>query len=128
MDSAIEAILPAIDEHTAVLPLLNGVSHIDALSLRFGENSVLVGAAHLAVSLSRDGVIQHLNDINILMSGERNGRASPRCTALADSPRASTVDARLSQNVLQDMWDKFVFLGTLAGINLPYACKHRRIP
>ena len=116
LDSAIKAIAPAIGEHTVVLPLLNGVLHIDTLSSRFGENHVLGGVAHLAVALSQDGVVQHLNDINILVFGERSGRPSPPCKALSDLLRSSTVAARLSQNILQDMWDKLVFLGTLAGI------------
>src|SRR5437667_2754850 len=60
--SAVEAIAPAVGPSTAILPLLNGVAHIERLNAKFGSDRVLGGVAKIAVALTPDGVIKHLND------------------------------------------------------------------
>jgi 2-dehydropantoate 2-reductase len=43
LDGAIESFAPAVHEKTVIIPLLNGLRHLDVLNARFGENRVFGG-------------------------------------------------------------------------------------
>lgn len=116
LDSAIAAIGPAVGEETAILPLLNGMSHLERLDAAFGGTRVLGGAAYIAATLDSDGVVRHLNRAHALSFGERSGEKSRRVTAIAEAFAATPVTAKASPDILYDMWEKFVMLTTLAGM------------
>lgn len=113
---AIEDIAPAVGERGAVLPILNGMRQLDQLDARFGAGRVLGGQCAIAATLAADGTVHHLNRIHILGFGERDGSESPRVQELAQVMAAANFDGRASHHVVQDMWDKWVFLASLAGI------------
>ncbi|HTY99372.1 MAG TPA: 2-dehydropantoate 2-reductase [Rhodocyclaceae bacterium] len=114
LDSAVAAIAPAVGPHSVVLPLLNGLAHIDVLEARFGRERVLGGVAQLAVMLAPDGQVKHLNRMHRLTFGPRNERESPWLARLERLLKGAGVDGQLSSHIEQDMWDKLVFLATLA--------------
>jgi 2-dehydropantoate 2-reductase len=113
--SAVDSVTPAIGSDSAVLPLLNGIAHLDALDARFGRHRILGGVAHLAVTLASSGEVKHLNNLHRLIIGSRSADANRWISPLQDLLASTSADFRLSENVEQDMWDKFVFLCTLAG-------------
>ena len=116
LPQVIADVAPAVGEGTAILPLLNGMRHLDALDARFGAARVLGGLCVIAATLGTDGEIRHLNRSHSLTFGERDGSHSARVERIARAMEGVTFEARLSQSVLQDMWDKWVFLASLAGI------------
>ncbi|WP_460823003.1 2-dehydropantoate 2-reductase [Lysobacter olei] len=109
-------ITPAVGNDTAILPLLNGLGHLDVLDARFGAGRILGGQCHIAATLDAEGVIRHLNRTHSLTFGERDGSASIRMQQVTAALSDAGFDARPSRRILQDMWDKWVFLATLAGI------------
>ena len=114
MDSSLDAIAPAVGPDSAVLPLLNGLAHYEALDARFGAERVIGGLCHLAGTLTGEGEIYHLNQLHALTLGERGAGVSPRCQAFADLLADSPVHVRLSPDIAQDGWEKLVLLSTLA--------------
>jgi 2-dehydropantoate 2-reductase len=114
--SALDSIAPAIGPDSAVLPLLNGISHLDALDARFGKDRVLGGVAQIGATLGPNGRIEHLNRVHRVIFGERDGRRSTRVAALAELTARAKFDAALSEIILLEMWEKFVLLATLAGM------------
>jgi 2-dehydropantoate 2-reductase len=116
LDQVMTDIAPAIGPHTAILPVLNGIGHLDRLDARFGAERVLGGQCVIAATLDAQGAVHHLNAIAGLTFGERDGSASARMQAITHELADAGFDARPSQTVLQDMWDKWVFLASLAGI------------
>ena len=118
LDSAIAAIAPAVEAGAAVLPLLNGMAHMDALDARFGAAHVLGGLCFVAATLTQEGEVQQLGTmLNGIVFGERSGTASPRCQALAAAfARTDKVESRLSTDITRDMWSKWVQLSSLAGL------------
>ena len=117
LDSAIASIKPAVGENTAILPLLNGMSHLDTLNAEFGKHRVLGGLAGIAITLLPDGRIKHMNDWGMITFGEQDGAMSPRVTALQaalDATKGTTVTA--TPEIMQKMWEKLVFLSTLAAM------------
>lgn len=118
LDSAIEAIAPAIEGGGMVLPLLNGMAHLAALDARFGKARVLGGAAYIPSTLTADGTIRHLGEFHKLAFGPRSDapQALALCRALAAELARTPVDANLSEAIEQTMWDKWVFLASIAGM------------
>ena len=106
----------AVGLRTAILPLLNGMRHLDVLANRFGPDHALGGLCVISATLDADGGIVHLNDFQSLTFGELDGSRSPRIEAIASTLTGAGFDARLSDAIRQDMWEKWIFIAALAGI------------
>lgn len=113
---AMDAIAPFVGPETAVLPLLNGVAHIEVLNEKFGRNRVLGGVAKISVTLSPDGTIKHLNDWRYITMGEQSGEMSERVLKLKAAFDKTSVVATAVPNIMQVMWEKVVHLSTVAGM------------
>jgi 2-dehydropantoate 2-reductase len=116
LDSAIDSIAPAMGAESAVLPVLNGISHLDRLDSRFGAARVLGGVAQIAATIGAGGRIEHLNKLHRVIVGERDGSHSTRVTALAALLAQGKFDSILSDQIVLEMWEKFVLLASLAGM------------
>jgi 2-dehydropantoate 2-reductase len=116
LDGAIESFAPAVGPDTVVVPLLNGMRHLDVLDAQFGRDRVLGGSCFISARLDEDGQIVHLSDIHRVAFGERAGGRSPRVEALAAAMAGAKFEAVASGNILLVMWEKWVFLASLAGI------------
>ena len=116
LDSAADSFAPAVGPATAILPVLNGMRHLDALDARFGSGHVLGGQCLISSLLDAEGRILHVNDTHVLSYGERDGRRSDRVEKIAATMADVRFEARLSDNILQAMWDKWIFIAAFAGI------------
>ena len=105
LTEAIEAIAPAVGRGSAILPLLNGVAHIDLLNTAYGRDLVLGGAAKIAVTLLPDGTIKHLNDWNFITFGEQDGAMSERVRSLKAAFDKTPVVAAAVPDIMQMMWE-----------------------
>jgi 2-dehydropantoate 2-reductase len=112
----IEDMAPAVGPESMILPVLNGMRHMDLLEARFGAEHVLGGSCFIAATLDAQGVVRHLNNPHGLTYGERDGTRSARIERVEQAMAKARFDPRLSTTVMQDMWDKWVFLASLAGI------------
>lgn len=112
---AIAAIRPGVDARTAILPVLNGVSHMEVLQREFGAARVLGGLCKIQATLTASGVVRQLNDWRWLTFGGMDGSLSPRVMALeAAFVGARGMEAKAVPNIAQRMWEKLVHLGTSA--------------
>jgi len=114
LDAAVEAIRPALGANTLVLPLLNGLRHLDALDRAFGAEHVLGGLCHISVTLEDDGSIRQFGTLEKLTFGSRDA-ALPIPDGVRSALLALGAQVVESDNVIGAMWDKFVFIATLAG-------------
>lgn len=115
LDSAIASIRPAVGATTRVLPLLNGLRHLDALDAAFGAEQVLGGLCHISVTLEADGAIRQFGMLERLTFGSREaGVAVP--APIDAALRSSGPQVVASDDILGAMWDKFAFIAALAGI------------
>jgi 2-dehydropantoate 2-reductase len=117
LDAAIDAIRPGVGPNTAVLPLLNGLVHLDRLDAAFGPEHVLGGVAYVGAGLLPDGSIRHWNRLSGIAFGERSGDVSERARAIEALFAGSPVSAPANDNILQEMWEKFVMISAMAGMN-----------
>lgn len=114
LEDAIETIRPAVGPATIVMPLLNGLNHIDVLDAAFGAERVMGGLCHIPITMEPDGTIRHLNPIHRLRFGARSPGQRPMVEALAAAYAGTVVDWKVADAVMQELWDKFTFLATLA--------------
>src|SRR5262249_24333542 len=116
LESATDSIAPAVDGGSAVLPLLNGLNHLDGLDRRFRAARVLGGLAQIAATLGAGGRIEHLNKAQRIVFGARDGKGSERAAAFAALAKCARFDSALSDDIMLEMWEKFVLLASLAGM------------
>ncbi len=134
--SSIEAITPAMGENTFVVPLLNGIAHLDQLDTAFGALRVLGGSCQIAATLTPDGIVKSMADTHLILWGAREKlregehRAQQQAqqqaqhqtqqqtiaAALGDAFAKTIVTWKVSDNIMLDMWEKVAFLSTLAGM------------
>jgi 2-dehydropantoate 2-reductase len=115
LPAAMDAIRPAVDSRSAILPVLNGIRHIKTLQDSFGPDRVLGGLAKIQASLAPDGTIRHLNDWRWLTFGEIAGGMSERVERIASViSAASGMVATAVPDIMAQMWEKIVHLGTSA--------------
>jgi 2-dehydropantoate 2-reductase len=115
LDSAIDAIAPAMGANTILLPILNGLRHYEALDNRFGAANVLGGLCFINVTKPENGDVLHLGKPASVTFGERDGDAqSTRCEAIAKAFAHAKIEHKLSPAIEQDQWNKYTFLTALA--------------
>ncbi|WP_237213558.1 2-dehydropantoate 2-reductase [Falsiroseomonas oryziterrae] len=115
LEDAIATIRPAVEAGACVLPVLNGLAHMDTLSAAFGRERVWGGLAKCAATLTPDGVVKHLGDWRWLIFGEQDGRMDGRAAALAAAlGRTRGLEAEAVPDIQRRMWEKLVHLGTVA--------------
>ncbi|WP_321947287.1 2-dehydropantoate 2-reductase [Paraburkholderia sp. J10-1] len=115
LDNAIDSFAAAVGPNTLILPLLNGMRHLEVLQARFGTQGVLGGVCLIASTLNDKREIVHLNDVHAITFGELGGGVSPRVQAVADQFGNAGFHVKASDHILQEMWEKWVFLASLAG-------------
>jgi 2-dehydropantoate 2-reductase len=113
LEAALQDCTGAVGEATVILPLLNGMRHIDVLANRFGGDHVIGGVCLIASEYGADGRIVHLSEIHRLVYGERDGRPSPRIAAIHDEMQGAGFESRASDNIMLEMWEKWVMLASL---------------
>jgi 2-dehydropantoate 2-reductase len=115
LENALDSFAPAVGPATVILPVLNGMRHLDILDSRFGSGHTLAGYCFIAANLNERHQIVHLNDRHTLSFGERDGSLSDRVKAIETFLRAASFDVKESTTGILEMWEKWVFLATLAG-------------
>jgi 2-dehydropantoate 2-reductase len=111
---AIKSFAPAVGPNTSIIPLLNGMLHLDVLDQKFGAERVLGGLCAIAVTLNEAREVVHLMPMQSLTFGERDNKMSDRVRAIADVFAGGNCGATASEHIMQDMWEKWVFLASLA--------------
>lgn len=114
LHDAIESFAPAVGPQTAIVPLLNGMLHLDVLDGRFGSERVLGGLCAIAATLNEKREVLQLMPMQSLSFGERDGKLSTRVRALADVMASGNFGGIASEHIVQEMWEKWVFLASLA--------------
>ena len=114
LDDAIKSFAPAVGPDTSIIPLLNGMLHLNVLDGRFGPERVLGGLCAIAATLNEAREVVQLAPMQSLNFGERDGTMSARVQAIAKVFTTGNCGAAASEHIMQDMWEKWVFLASLA--------------
>jgi len=123
--SAIAPVVRRMAEQGAVIvPFLNGVETAKQL---WGHGvpraAVIGGVTTISVARVQPGVVERRSPFQIVVLGEFDGRPTERVSAIATAFRDAGVDARTSDRIVVELWQKFVFIAALAA-----ACGLARSP
>ncbi|MCA0315097.1 MAG: 2-dehydropantoate 2-reductase [Candidatus Melainabacteria bacterium] len=116
LDSAMQAIAPAVGADSMILPLLNGMQHLDVLKAKFTEENVLGGCCIISSELDEEGRIIHFNANHSLRYGELSGIMSERIQELEELISPCRFTSQASFAIVQDMWEKWVLIASLAAL------------
>jgi len=113
LSSAMNDFAPAVGPETMILPVLNGMRHIDLLAAHFGKRAVLGGVCQVATEIDPEGRIRQLADFQKLVYGELDGPSTPRLGKLDETLRGAGFDAVTSSHIVHDMWEKWVQIASV---------------
>jgi 2-dehydropantoate 2-reductase len=114
LEACIADFAPAMGPHSKVLPMLNGMRHLDVLDARFGRDRVLGGLARISGTLDAEGRILHMGRFQSLSFGARDPKGQADMPALEETLRAPGFEPLLSQDITHEMWEKWVFIAAAA--------------
>ena len=115
LEDAIKSFAPAVGQETAIVPMLNGMRHLDILDAKFGGERVLGGLCAIVVTLNDKREVIQLQPTQSLAFGERDGKLSERVRTIAEVFASGKLGSVASEHIIQDMWEKWVFLASVAG-------------
>ena len=108
----------------AILPFLNGVETTDhLLALGVSRGALLGGVTRISVARVQPGVVERRGPMQSVIIGELDGQTTDRVTRIAAAFRDAGADARVSNRIDVDLWQKFIFLSAIAA-----ACGLARTP
>jgi 2-dehydropantoate 2-reductase len=113
---AIDDFAPAVGPQTVIIPVLNGMHHMDVLTERFGEHAVLGGVCFVATEIDSQGRIIQLADFQSLTYGELDGKKTSRIEAVHQVFSGAGFETAISGDILREMWQKWVWLASLGAI------------
>jgi 2-dehydropantoate 2-reductase len=116
VESAGEKIKPLVGAGTAVIPLQNGVDAHERLIPILGKNAVMGGVAQISASIVAPGVIAQVGTFMRMVFGELDGRRSQRGEDFLALCLKAGFEATLSEQILTDLWMKFILLASNAGM------------
>lgn len=116
LDDAIASFAPAVGPDTLILPLLNGMAHMDVLDARFGATRVLGGLCQISSGRDAEGRILHFNEVHNLVCGDRTDPERPAMARVEAALGDAGFVLRISPAIVQEMWEKWVFIAACAGI------------
>jgi 2-dehydropantoate 2-reductase len=115
LDGAMTDIAPAVQPPTVILPFLNGMAHVEALTGRFGS-AVLGGTLRIATQTEDDGTIRVLTPQFDVELGELDGSPSTRIDRLASAFKNAGAGVAVPGNIVDAMWAKWVFIASLGAV------------
>ena len=115
LEDAMASFAAAVGPDTAIIPFLNGMKHLDVLDAKFGIDRVMGGQCQVASMLDTEGVIHHLAPMQSMSFGERGTPKGDRAKRIEAALQGAMFETRSSDVIMQEMYEKWVFLATLAG-------------
>jgi 2-dehydropantoate 2-reductase len=116
VESAGAHIKPLIGPDTAVIPLQNGIDAHERLIPILGSHAVMGGVAQISASITAPGVIRQVGTFMRMIFGELDGKRSKRAEDFLALCLKAGFDATLSEQILTELWMKFILLATNAGM------------
>ena len=115
LEPALRDLAPAVGAETMILPVLNGMKHVDSLTERFGAKAVVGCVCKIAATIDDEGRIVQLARFHELSYGELSGAPSSRTEQLDAFMRGAGFNAKLTPTIAREMWEKWVLLASLGG-------------
>ena len=116
LDQVMDDIAPAVGPATLIMPILNGMRHIATLQQRFGEDKVIGGLCKINATLGDKGEVIQMTPLHQLLYGALDGNNDARLQRVDAALRDCRVDTLFSDNIMDELWEKWLLLSTLGAV------------
>ena len=113
LEQAMLDLAPAVGPRTVVVPLLNGMRHVDELVGAFGPERAWGGVCMIHATLDGEGDVVRMTGLHRLAFGPLGGAADDRLAAVTAALSGAGFDGFASPTIVQDMWEKWILLASL---------------
>jgi len=114
--TVLQTIAPLIGEHTAVIPMENGMDAPEQIAHAVGREHAMGGLCAIVSFIAAPGHIRHAASDPFVMFGELDNSISDRVTRIQEAMTAAGVVAEVPSDIHRAMWTKFLFIAPLSGI------------
>lgn len=117
LEDALAQMNQLVGGQTSILPLLNGMEHMDKLLAACDRKNVLGGLCRISVFVAAPGLIRHVGVQPYIGFGELDNAKSERIGAIHQM--FSALDGILTEvpaDIHITMWEKFVFISGTSGV------------
>jgi len=116
LPEAIDAMKSMVGDEAMILPLMNGIEHVDQLRDSFGDHA-LGGLCRISSFIQGPGHVAHVGVKPYISFGEFNREKSERVAKLQEVFSAlDGVDVEVPDDISVAMWDKFIFICATSGV------------
>jgi len=117
----LDAIIPQIQlivERTGafVLPLLNGIEHVERLQQAVGKEKVIGGLAAIVATLNKEGHVEHTNPNSLLRYGALHSEQTQICDEIEKIQHELKTRFRREKDILKQQWIKYSFITAFSGV------------
>lgn len=116
LPETLETLKQLTSQGTKVLPLLNGVEHLSILQQELGEDAVLGGLCFIISTLNKQGDVIHSSNFHDLRFGALHPSQQDICEEFASTTHNANMNATLSEDIILEMWNKYMFITAFSGI------------
>ncbi|MCD7033551.1 ketopantoate reductase family protein [Metabacillus sp. GX 13764] len=120
----LKSLLPDVsrfaEDKTVIVPLLNGMKHLEELFALFPKEQVLGGLCYIESTLSSEGNVIHTSPMHDLVFGEWDGQETEKAMSIIKAFQKSKVNVELSNSILKEMWNKYFFISAFSGLTSLY--------
>jgi 2-dehydropantoate 2-reductase len=115
-ETAGEQTRPLLGAHTRVITLQNGVDSVERLAPILGDEHTIGGATYVVTNIAKPGVIRHTGSIARVRCGRLDRRPDALLAGYVDQMKRASIDITLAEDMLLDLWKKFVLLSGTSSI------------
>jgi 2-dehydropantoate 2-reductase len=115
-ETAGEQTRPLLGAHTRIITLQNGVDSVERLAPILGDEHTIGGATYVVTNIAKPGVIRHTGSIARVRCGRLDRRPDALLAGYVDQMKRASIDITLAEDMLLDLWKKFVLLSGTSSI------------
>ncbi|WP_417596290.1 ketopantoate reductase family protein [Oceanospirillum sp.] len=117
LPQVITDVAPAVGDNTLILPLLNGLRHLDLLDKAFGAERVLGGIAKTVATLKTPWQVRVATGYNSITVAARQPSQQAAVTEIIQLFQQSGLTVEQTDDIMGQMWDKFCRMAGLGAVN-----------
>ncbi|PZC49619.1 MAG: 2-dehydropantoate 2-reductase [Chloroflexi bacterium] len=113
---AIQQILPLIKKGTTLVCMQNGVDTWQKLQNYVPSVTVVPAAVYIEANVSGPGIIRQEGNVLRLILGATKDSSAGHIKAISKTLTKSGIECIISSNISEILWNKWLFISTLAGV------------
>lgn len=116
VEEVAELCRPLIGENTGVISMLNGIGSEERIDAVLGPGHAIGGIVYAPMKIEAPGIIRHEGESATLIVGEMSGEKTTRLDNFLAACDRAGINAMGTGTIQKDLWEKFVFIASFAGI------------